>query len=160
MPMRLEGSCNCGAVRYGADSHTPFPYMRCYCTACRKMAGGGGYAVNIMGVADTLTVEGRENIAERGIIADDGEYGPGRRSFCSVCGTMLWNYDPRWPELVHPFASSVDTDLPEPPETCHIMLDYKAPWVTPQIGANDQTFARYPDQSIEDWHRSRDLWID
>ena len=24
----------------------------------------------------------------------------------------------------------------------------------------DLTFAQYPDQSIEDWHRSHNLWID
>ena len=51
MPMRLEGSCRCGAVRFALDSHTPYPYQRCYCSICRKSAGGGGYAINIMGVA-------------------------------------------------------------------------------------------------------------
>ena len=49
MPMRLEGSCRCGAVRFSVDSHTPYPYQRCYCSICRKSAGGGGYAINIMG---------------------------------------------------------------------------------------------------------------
>jgi len=58
MPMRLEGSCRCGAVSFSVDSHTPYPYQRCYCSICRKSAGGGGYAINIMGVADTLKVKG------------------------------------------------------------------------------------------------------
>jgi hypothetical protein len=31
--------------------------------------------------------------------------------FCSVCGSALWVWDPRWPERVHPFASAIDTDL-------------------------------------------------
>jgi hypothetical protein len=44
--MRLEGSCHCGAVRFRVESHTPYPYMRCYCSICRKTQGGGGYAVN------------------------------------------------------------------------------------------------------------------
>ena len=51
MAMLLEGSCRCGAVRFSLDSHTPYPYQRCYCSICRKSAGGGGYAINIMGVA-------------------------------------------------------------------------------------------------------------
>ena len=41
----LEGSCHCGAVRFSVKSHTPQPYMHCYCSICRKTAGGGGYAI-------------------------------------------------------------------------------------------------------------------
>jgi hypothetical protein len=26
MPMRLEGSCRCGAISFSVDSHTPYPY--------------------------------------------------------------------------------------------------------------------------------------
>jgi hypothetical protein len=32
--------------------------MQCYCSICRKTAGGGGYAINIMGQAATLQVSG------------------------------------------------------------------------------------------------------
>jgi len=59
MPMRLEGSCRCGAISFSVDSHTPYPYQRCYCSICRKSAGAGGYAINIMGRADTLKVKGK-----------------------------------------------------------------------------------------------------
>jgi hypothetical protein len=27
MPMRLEGSCRCGAISFSVDSHTPYPYQ-------------------------------------------------------------------------------------------------------------------------------------
>ena len=56
--MLLEGSCHCGAVRFSLNTHTPVPYMRCYCSICRKTAGGGGYAINLGGDAATLKVEG------------------------------------------------------------------------------------------------------
>jgi hypothetical protein len=59
MPMRLEGSCRCGAISFSVESHTPYPYQRCYCSICLKSAGGGGYAINIMGIANTLKVKGR-----------------------------------------------------------------------------------------------------
>jgi hypothetical protein len=62
MPMRLEGSCRCGAISFSVDSHTPYPYQRCYCSICRKSAGGGGYAINIIGLADTLKVKGKERL--------------------------------------------------------------------------------------------------
>jgi hypothetical protein len=52
--MKLTGSCHCGAVKFSVESKTPYPYMRCYCSICRKTAGGGGYAINIMGDAATL----------------------------------------------------------------------------------------------------------
>ena len=56
--MRLEGSCHCGAVQFSMESRTPYPYMRCYCSICRKTGGGGGYAINLMAAADTLQVKG------------------------------------------------------------------------------------------------------
>ena len=36
--MKLNGSCHCGAVKFSVESHTPYPYMRCYCSICRKTA--------------------------------------------------------------------------------------------------------------------------
>jgi hypothetical protein len=42
--MLLEGSCHCGAVNFRVESETP--YQACYCSICRKTAGGGGYSIN------------------------------------------------------------------------------------------------------------------
>ncbi|MGX1306814.1 hypothetical protein AB7M35_001534 [Amorphus suaedae] len=164
MPVTLEGSCHCGAVTFSVESHTPHPYQRCYCSICRKTGGGGGYAINIMGDADTLKIQGEDKIAtfHAKVHEDDGgtRLSSGVRHFCSACGTSLWLYDETWPELVHPLASAIDTDLPVPPESVHLMLKYKASWVEPQIGPEDQTFELYPEQSIEDWHKSRGLWVE
>jgi hypothetical protein len=60
--MLLNGSCHCGAVRFSVYSHHPYPFMRCYCSICRKTAGAGGYAINIAGDRRTLQVEGEEHI--------------------------------------------------------------------------------------------------
>ena len=57
MPTLLEGSCRCGAVHFSCESHTPVPYQHCYCSICRKTAGGGGYAINLGAVAASLKVE-------------------------------------------------------------------------------------------------------
>ncbi len=165
MPMMLEGSCRCGAVRFSCDSHTPQPYQRCYCSICRKTAGGGGYAINLMGVAASLKVADPERtkaVYRAEIMEADGtcSISTGERHFCTRCAAALWLWDPAWPELVHPFASVIDTELPEPPASVHLMLDFKPAWVVPQTGPEDQIFALYPAQSIEDWHRSRGLWID
>ena len=160
----LEGSCRCGAVRFSEQSHAPQPYQLCYCTICRKTAGGGGFAINLSAVSDSLQVTGREAIGvyRAAIVEDDGacRASTGERNFCTRCGSALWLYDPTWPELIHPHASAIDTDLPVPPARTHLMLRYKASWVMPDIGPNDLTFELYPEESIEDWHRRHGLWLD
>jgi hypothetical protein len=162
--MELSGSCHCGAVRFNLDSPTPYPYQACYCSICRKTAGGGGYAINLGGDSSSLQVEGKTNIRSFHARVHDPEDeeargSPARRHFCSRCGSALWLYDPRWPELVHPFASAIDTPLPEPPEMVRIMLEFAAPWCeVPKEGEGERHFDRYPEESIEEWHRRHDLF--
>ncbi len=159
--MRLEGSCHCGAVRFGLESRTPQPYMRCYCAICRKTAGSGGYAINIMGDAKTLAVEGAENLdvyQARLEGGPEGELSPARRHFCKHCSSALYVADPRWPDWVYPFASAIDTPLAAASERAHIMLDFKAPWVEVAAGDRDPHFDTYPELSIEDWHKTRGLY--
>src|SRR6476660_6972294 len=88
--MQLEGSCHCGAVHFAVESHTPYPFMRCYCTICRKTAGGGGYAINIMGDARTLKVRGRAGVGiYRARLVEPGKKrstrSPAQRHFCVKC---------------------------------------------------------------------------
>jgi hypothetical protein len=158
MTMTLKGSCRCGAVGFSVESHAPAPYMLCYCSVCRKM-GGSGYSINLSAVADTLQVTGVADLAKVSVKID-GEMSTMERAFCSRCGTVLWGWHPDWPELLHPFASAIDTPLPVPPHRVHLMLDFKPDWVVPDIRPGDRTFPRYPGQSIEDWHRAANLWID
>lgn len=156
--MKLEASCHCGAVRYSVDSPAPYPYMRCYCSICRKTAGAGGYAINLMGWSATLRVEGEENIRVYRARLEDGSTSTLERRFCYLCGSCLWAYDPRWPELVHPFAGAIDTPLPSPPERNHIMLGSKANWVDVPEGEMEHHYLNYPGESIVDWHRQRGLY--
>jgi len=154
--MRLEGSCHCRAVRFEVEAYAPVPYMRCYCSICRKTGGGGGYAVNLGARADSLKVEGEAEITVFHARID-GEESPAERRFCRHCGSMLWVWDPGWPELVHPFASAIDTPLPEPPESVHILLDSKPAWVRLDARPGEPCFQGYPDRSLEDWHRDHGL---
>ena len=150
--MKLNGSCHCQAVRFTVDAASPCPYMRCYCSICRKTAGGGGYAINLGAQRETLAIEGEENLTVYRATMPDGHVSSGERNFCRMCGSALWLFDPNWPELVHPHASAIDTDLPVPPESVHIMLGSKASWVEPAIHKGDETFDAYPKESLADWH--------
>lgn len=165
MPIRLKGSCRCCAVRFSVSSHTPVPYQRCYCSICRKQQGGGGYAINLGAMAETLDVTGEAHLGLYRAAIQDEEHGQcdlstGERRFCLQCGSALWLSDPNWPELIHPFASAIDSHLPRPPSNVHLMLKYKASWVVPQIGPDDRTFDLYPEQSIADWHKTHGLWVE
>ncbi|MDQ2953931.1 MAG: GFA family protein, partial [Pseudomonadota bacterium] len=93
MPMKLEGSCRCGAVTFSVESHTPYPYQLCYCSICRKTAGGGGFAINIMGNAKSLRVRGKKALrVYRAKIMENGhcETSSGQRHFCGGCASALW----------------------------------------------------------------------
>ena len=153
--MHLEGSCSCGAVRFSVEAPHPYPFALCYCSICRKTAGAGGFAINLGADADTLTIDGAEHIRSyQARLHDEGDaLSPAERKFCGSCGSPLWVWDPRWPELVHPHASAIDTPLPVPPERTHLMLASKAPWVEPSLGPRDLSFDRYPEESLAAWHR-------
>ena len=154
--MKLAGSCHCGKVRFTLTSAHPYPFNLCYCSICRKTAGGGGYAINLGGEAASLKVTGKRYLAVyRALVPGEAglEPSPAERRFCKACGSALWVWDPRWPELVHPFASAIDTPLPLPPERVHLMLGSKAPWVEVVPGPHDQCYDEYPRESIAAWHQ-------
>ena len=42
--------------------------------------------------------------------------------------------------------------MPTPPESTHIMLEFKPSWVVVEAGPRDRRHDRYPEESIADWH--------
>ncbi len=156
--MLLKGSCHCGSVKFSVESHHYYPFNLCYCSICRKTSGSGGFGINIGAEFESMKVEGSNFITVYSANIQNEDTGemtksPAERSFCSKCGSSLWVWDPRWPELVHPFASAIDTELPIPPERTHMMLDSKAGWVKLIMESNDKQFQDYPDESLADWHK-------
>ena len=156
--MKLSGSCHCGNVQFEGESAHPYPFNLCYCSICRKTAGSGGYGINLGGDFRSLRIisgEKEMRLYQAEIANGIGEVtkSPCERRFCGSCGSALWVYDPRWPDLIHPFASAIDTPLPAPPEKVHLMLDSKPAWVFLNLADSDTQFGAYPLESIEDWHK-------
>ncbi|RDK07040.1 GFA family protein [Cupriavidus lacunae] len=159
--MHLDGSCHCGAIHFSLESDSPYPYMHCHCSICRKTAGGGGYAINLGGDAATLHVRGRKHLGVyHAVLREPGKRArrsPAQRHFCVKCGSALWLWDPRWPHLVHPHASAIDTPLPRPPEVVEAALDSVAPWVDVPKGKGHVHCRTWPDESLADWHKRHGL---
>lgn len=149
--MQLAGSCFCGAVRFTVDSGTPYPYRRCYCSRCRKTAGGTGAAANILAQASTLSVQGADALTE--YAAPDTT----RTRFCSRCGSALYLTIDAASDFVYPFASAIDTPLPEPPERVHVFISEAPAWARPPSSADDYATERNTRESIADWHRRHRL---
>lgn len=158
--MKLEGSCHCRAVTFTVESHTPYPYMRCFCSICRKTAGAGGFAINIMGEKRTLRVSGRKSMSVYRARMEDGSRSEGRRHFCRHCGSALYLTDPQWPDGVWPLAGAIDTPLPKAPENVNILLDSAAPWCPVPRGKTQTNFDGYPSESIAGWHEARGLTVE
>ena len=64
--MLLRGSCQCGKVRFRVQSDTPYPFMFCYCSICRKYFNidlselalpGSHYTRRVIQLAVRLVVE-------------------------------------------------------------------------------------------------------
>jgi hypothetical protein len=156
--MRLEGSCQCGKVRFRVDSETPYPFMFCYCSICRKLSGA--LTCNIMGRRETLKITGKRWLrCHHAVIRKRGQRprrSSGERWFCGACGAHLWVMDDDWPDGVWPNAAVIDTPLPVPPEHVQMMVRYKPAWV-PLAPVKGRRFPEYPKESIADWHERRGL---
>ncbi|KAK1922019.1 Mss4-like protein [Papiliotrema laurentii] len=170
MPVLLEGSCHCRAVKYTVESNTPVPFCLCQCSICRKVGGYMG-SVNIMGNYNTFKIlRGEDKIkVYQGALefdANDKPTKPGnsKRSFCSNCSSMLWNYHDEWPEWIYPFASTIDKPNPLPPipegykliaikrDSCpdHVPL--------PEGVKGEKGYGSM--ESIEAWHKKTGAWVD
>ena len=159
--MQLKGSCHCGAVKFSLHSDSPVPFMHCHCAICRKTAGSGGYAINLGGDADSMKVRGSQHVTRFHALIRE----PGRRArrstawrhFCKKCGSPLWLWDPRWPELIHPHASAIDTPLPKPPEVVEAALAYAPEWVDVPAGRGHVRCDGWPKESLREWHQRHGL---
>jgi hypothetical protein len=156
----LEGSCQCGKVRFSVESETPVPFMLCFCSICRK-TGGAAFGCNIMGIRDTLKLEGKRALrAYNAHIREPGkpeQVSEGKRWFCTGCGSHVYLTDDRWPKGIWPYVSAIDTPLPEPEKLIFMMTRFKPTWVPDWMLAHGTSYPRYPKLSIAAWHE-REGW--
>jgi hypothetical protein len=116
----LEGSCQCGAVRFEVTED--FSAVRiCHCTTCKKLSGGAG-TTNGRARTDTIRVVAGEDLI-RTYQPDEGS----TKSFCAQCGSNLFGGG--WPESEYSSVriSAIDSPFDRKPEA-HTYVRSVAPW--------------------------------
>jgi hypothetical protein len=116
----LEGSCQCGAVRFEVTED--FSAVRiCHCTTCKKLSGGAGTTNGRVRTDAIRVVAGEELI--RTYQPDEGT----SKSFCSQCGSNLFGGG--WPESESSSVriSAIDSPFDRKPEA-HTYVRSVAPW--------------------------------
>src|SRR4051794_30783063 len=118
----LEGSCQCGGVRFeGTNDFLSLAF--CHCATCKKISGGVG------------TANGRVRTESVRLVAGDDlvrTYQPGEgsaKTFCSVCGSNLFGGG--WPdsEFTSVRLTAIDTPFEGRPDK-HLYVRSVAPWET------------------------------
>lgn len=72
---------------------------------------------------------------------------------------MLWLWDHHWPELIHPFATAIDTELPVAHEMVCIMAHSKPAWARWPEGKK-VVHEEYGDETLEEWHKKHRVYVD
>jgi hypothetical protein len=114
------GSCLCGNIRYeihGALSD----FGHCHCRSCRKTSGSAfGTNAGIERTAFRL-LSGADTLHEF-------ESSPGKlRAFCSTCGSPIYAYLTKSPDVLRIRLGSLDTPL-DARARAHTFVSDKADW--------------------------------
>ena len=115
-----EGSCLCRQIRYEVHAElSEFGY--CHCTSCRK-SSGSAHAANAGIERSDFALSDPSGLLR------EYESSPGKfRAFCSNCGSPLYAYLTRTPELIRIRLGSLDTAFTKHAQA-HTFVGDKAPW--------------------------------
>jgi len=128
----LQGSCECGAVRYRVPD--AFEYaLNCHCHDCRAATGG---AFKPLGGIRRERLEVERGADGLLIVGGDTDH----HARCAACGSLLWSVV-REGEYVHVAYGSLD-DAPSLRPTMHIWVSEKAPWY--EIADDLPQYAEFP----------------
>jgi hypothetical protein len=118
----LEGSCQCGGVRFELPAEFESTAF-CHCATCKKISGGVGTANGRVRTESIRLLAGDDLV--RTYQPDEGS----AKTFCSMCGSNLFGGG--WPdsEFASVRLSAIDTPFEERPDR-HLYVRSVAPWET------------------------------
>ncbi len=121
MAYPINGSCQCGGVRYRLLS-PPSMVVACHCKECQKLSTSA-FSITAMVDADAVEFEGEMAHWQRK--ADSGNISAAR--FCPTCGNRMYHYNPDEPtKLKLKPAGLDDTSILQP--SAHIWVSQKQDW--------------------------------
>lgn len=117
----LSVSCLCGTVT-GRIGAAPLNVANCHCKTCRKNNGAAFNSVVLVREADFSVLTGVDNLRNFQL----GE--KGIKSFCTTCGTSVYNVNSTFPGIVLIPLGALDE-----PERCtpalNVFCESMLPWV-------------------------------
>jgi hypothetical protein len=116
--VRIEGGCQCGAVRYSLGS-TPSDVGYCHCRMCQRSSGAPVMAFGSVPLADFKV--------ERGKPRRRRSSGFGERWFCGDCGSPLAMRVDFQPETIDIAVTSLDDPSRAAPGF-HLWTSSRIPW--------------------------------
>jgi hypothetical protein len=126
IPMKLEGGCLCGAVRYEFLGEPIRPVI-CHCRDCQR-ASGSAFHVGVVIPRRGFKITRGEMSMYR-IIGDSGRWID--RNFCPICGSgILHELELRGPEYAVIKSGTLDDPTLVTPPTYEIFVRSKLPWVS------------------------------
>jgi hypothetical protein len=182
MPMTLQGSCQCGAVEFTVESHTPVAYV--------GKSGGYNGSCNLGGIANSLKMtKGLSEIKYVVLFCQSigldilsgtsptnfessqevhsykgSRQTHGRNMYLSTLflrqllhHAMALGYDLGRPDP--PLHSAIDTELPVPDELVCVRGDSKPKYVRWPEGKKEVQDG-FGEESIESWHKKHGFWVE
>ena len=99
----MKGQCFCGAVKYSLKPDIQGAYL-CHCRDCQYLSGSGYHALAIVDKND-FKIDAGIPTKFTHKTQDGSEL---TRSFCSICGTPLFNTSTRFDDIVMFTINSLD----------------------------------------------------
>ncbi|MFC3153233.1 GFA family protein [Litoribrevibacter euphylliae] len=123
MSYPIEGSCQCGGVKYQLLSK-PLMIVACHCKECQKLSTSA-FSITAMVEADSIQFEGE--MVEWRRTADSGNINGAK--FCPTCGNRIYHFNPDEPDKIKLKPSNLsDTSIIKP--TAHVWVSEKQEWFT------------------------------
>jgi len=118
----VSGACLCGAVRFEIRLPTKW-VAHCHCSMCRR-AHGAGFVTWVGMEADRVAVRDG-NDALRQYRSSPAAL----RTFCGICGSMLFFESTRWAGEIHVARASLADPIDRQPQA-HAFFSDRADWIS------------------------------
>jgi len=117
---KYEGSCICGVVKYRLNSEI-MNIVNCHCNFCRSHSGAAFSTYAVLPFESFEITSGKEKL-------NNFKVHEGKKHFCSVCGTPIFNIVRRYPGACMVYYGTLDSANNITPRF-NIWCENKLDWV-------------------------------